>query len=417
MDNLSYISRAPFQRCIRAVQIQCQSVPLLALVIAFLLIFSTIAITPPKVHAASTGVIEGRVVNASQNKPLPNAMVKLFSAKGQSEQPRRTTKTNQDGFFRFSGLPTGGSYTYLAATLYDGVQYNTPQIHITQDDPNQDTAIRVYGTTKNDSAIRVTQASMTVLATDKKTQSVLVLETYNISNPTNRTFTPTTNGPKGQMGLLKFSLPSNSYDLQAIGELSSRQVIQVDKGFATDLPVRPGSNPVTFTYSVPYRDENGTLPISLDMAYPTASFRLLVPDNGPRVQSGDMTALQTTQIGGVTYNVFGTQGKSVGHVSMTLSNLPVNQWFFQQDNRWLWVGCAALALVLIGFAIWLSRNRDSTERSQPNPQREHLVQAIASLDRQYQAGKLDEESYKRERAIYKEALMTALISSSDTLTQ
>lgn len=387
--------------------------------IGLLILFALIALISlsGNTYAESNGTIRGRVVNGTHSdKPIAGAKVKLFSVKGQQEKPTRTTTTNSKGFFQFTGLSTGKDYTYLVATLYRNVQYNSTRIQITDGSSPQNVTIRAYETTSDGSAVRISSASMTILATDKSTQSMLVLEAFTFDNHTKRTFVPSTSGPMGQMGLLKFSLPPNSTDLSAIGELTSHQVIQVDKGFGTDLPIRPGQNNVTFTYSVPYRNENGDLEFSLDMIYPTKQFRLLVPENGPKVASPQLHSAGSANVGGTTYSIHTTGAQSApSKIDIDVSELPVNVWFFRQGNRWLWAATVGLLLLLLAVAIWLSyRGARAASRkafsgaSGTIKERDRLVRAIAKLDEQYESGDIDEQSYRRERELYKQALMTII---------
>ena len=59
------------------------------------------------------------------------------------------------------------------------------------------------------------------------------------------TFTPSMGGAQGPMGLLRFGLPRNAFDLTMDERLSAFDVIQVDRGFASLLPLPPGSTDVT----------------------------------------------------------------------------------------------------------------------------------------------------------------------------
>ncbi len=386
--------------------------------VVVLLVLACAVLGTINARATPRGAIDGRIVNGTRgDRAVAGTVVKLFSVNGQQEEPTRTTRTDGRGFFRFNGLATGSDYTYLAATLYKGAQYNSPRMQLTDDDPIQDVTIRVYETTLSDAAIRVSSASMMVLATDKTSQSVLVLETFDFVNPGDRTFTPSTRGPSGQMGLLRFSLPPNAYDLEALGELSSRQVIQVDKGFATDLPIRPGDNQVAFTYSVPYYNDDGRLSFSLQMPYPTREFRLLVPLDGPRVASPQMRPGQPVQIGSTRYATFRTPSDRAGvpQVSLSFSGLPVNVWFLRAGNPWLWAGAGGLLALLVALALWLSLVR-GPRRARPAPSdREQLVRTIALLDDRYEAGEIDEESYRRQRGVYKEALVALQVGGAERL--
>jgi hypothetical protein len=377
-------------------------------------------LVPGAAPAASNGVVEGRLTNATTGKPVGKVWVKLYWAKGQEPQPEKAVRADASGAYRFTGLPVGKEYAYVAYTVHQGVEYTTKRVTLTPEQPTRrDLALQVYNTTPNDDALHVKAASMVVLDVNRETQSMYVLETLVFENPTKLTFLPVVNGPRGPMGLLRFSLPPNASQLSPMGELASRQVIQTDRGFGTDLPIRPGQSEVSFTYQVPYRDPSGKLEFDLTMPYPTEEFRLMTPRGGPPIVSPDLTrgrSIELFQSPEDRYDVqVGNRLPARTKLTISATGLPVNVHFLRPDNPWLWSGTGALLLVLLGLALALWR-RGGSATSTPDrveEERAGLVGALAELDERYERGDLDEQKYRRERELRRQRLLALLAASPE----
>lgn len=389
------------------------------LLAVLLVVVAAMTALPRSAPAASNGgVVQGKINSGTDKKtPLAGAEVKLYWAKGQQEQPERTVRTDANGVFRFKGLPVGKDYVYVVGSRHAEVWYNTGRIGLTEKVPTQNVTLDVYEAGPDDSKVRVRSASVMFVQVDKVTQNISVLETFMFDNPTSTTFLPTTEGPKGPMGLLRFSIPSDASQLRPLGELSGRQVIQNDRGFATDLPIRPGKNEVTFTYQIPYRQPDGTYSFDMTMPYPTSEFRLLSPKTGPRVSSPQLKPGPPDSLWGDSYQVL-TTGKlpARAKMSVAISQLPVNKFALSPDNRWLWAATGTLLALLLAIALLLWRRASSqapaTARTIPSAgERDTLVRAIARLDDEHRAGALDKQSYTRERELTKQRLLRLMAST------
>ncbi len=393
------------------------------------LLLALVAI-PQSAVAAESGTIEGRLLNGTEaGKQLAKTNVGLYYARSQDDKPtQRFAKTDWEGRFHFTGLPTGSEYGFLVFVNYGGVEYTSQRIELTAEKPTQNVTVEVYEPTKDDSSLSIQSASVVMLEVNKETQSVLVLETFIFQNWSRKAFAPSLNldgsqqtPPQQQMEqLLRFSIPANAVNLQKIGKLSVHQVIQNEKGFATDLPLLPGTSEVSFMYEIPYRDPNGEYAFEMTLPYPTEQFRLLYPKAGPaRVASAALKpGGQVRQF--PEFNVLAVDGlEARARVDIALSGLPVNEYVIRPDNKMLPVASAGLLalLCLLGLLLWrrhparLTKADGTLEASAL--ERDKLVGALAALDQRYEAGELDQQSYRRERDLRKQRLISVMAAAKD----
>jgi len=373
----------------------------IATFLAFLLVSSAIS---SNVNAAANGKISGRLINGTTSRPLSGYSVNLYWTDGQTEQPNKSTKTDANGYFEFNNLPTGDNYNYVVYAKYKNVEYTSQNIQLTDKNPSRKYDLKVYETTFDDSILRVESASLVLLDTDKTTQRAFVLETFMIQNPTNKTFLPTTNGPKGPMGLLRFSLPSGADQLTGLGRLANYQMIQTDRGFGTNLPIYPGPNEVTFTYSIPYSVDQSNYNFQLTLPYPTKEFRLLGKEGGPSISSSQLRAGDPVSLWGSRYDLLvGGPFQNRTTLDITFSGLPVNIWTIRPNNPQIWIATAALISLMLALAVVIinRRSRKVSEQALYNM----LLAELASLDDKLSEGKLDQETYNREREALKETLI------------
>lgn len=369
------------------------------------------------VSAAPTGTIGGALVNATTGKPLSNAAVRLYWSRGQETQAEREARTDARGRYVFRGLPVGEEYAYVAYARHAGVEYTGARLTLSAQRPAADATLRVYDSTPLDRDVRVKAASIVVLDVNKATQTLYMLETFTFENRSRRTFRPVVDGPRGPMGLLRFSLPPNAGGLAPMGELASREVIQTDRGFGTDLPVRPGTSAVSFSYQTPYRDPAGALDFELTLPYPTDEFRLLTPQGAPPIRSAQLRPDKPVALFQSPDNTFdaqlGTRLPARTRVVVTASGLPVNVHPLRPENPWLWAGSGGLVLLLLFSGLLLARRASAPGRldGDDGGERSRLVAQLAALDVRYERGELSEDAYLRERELRRQRLLAVLATS------
>jgi hypothetical protein len=195
--------------------------------------------------------------------------------------------------------------------------------------------------------VSIGRRAITILEADPGSRTLAIFERVELQNENDTPFVPSMDGSQGPMGLLRFSLPRNAFDLTLDDRLSAHDIIQVDRGFASLLPLPPGSTDVNFGYRVPYA--GGEYELSVNAAYPTASLWVLVPGDFP-TSSTDLRLDRTADIGRQRYQVLIADNLAAGQrLSLSLAGLPFvpRPWWLDETVQ----RAAALALALAGAAV------------------------------------------------------------------
>jgi hypothetical protein len=176
-------------------------------------------------------------------------------------------------------------------------------------------------TTADAGDVSVDEHTIAVMPPDAGTRTFWVLEMVVLRNRGDATWLPSTSGPNGPMGLLRFSLPEGAGSL-TLGDNLTGGVVVVDRGFATTTPVPPGRLEVTYAYTIRYGGDGYLLAEALPMA--TASLVVELPAD----IAGDVAGLQPDPTplagaGGAAFRRFSARDLPAGHaVAVHLRNLP-----------------------------------------------------------------------------------------------
>jgi hypothetical protein len=195
--------------------------------------------------------------------------------------------------------------------------------------------------------LTVSRHAVTVLEADEATRTVAVLERYQLVNGGDAPFVPSTTGGQGPMGLLRFGLPRGAFDLTLDPQLAAQDVIQVDRGFASFLPVPPGQTDVTYTYRLPYARD--VLDLVVTTVYPTATLWVLAPAD-LAVGGANLTVDRVVDIGRQRYQLLAASDLAAGQrVTVSVGGLPYTPrpWLLDETVQRI----AAAALALLGIAV------------------------------------------------------------------
>lgn len=375
----------------------------------------------------SNGAIRGTIRNATTNTPVtPGQVVSatLYSFVGTAPQAPAAAPVDSQGAFKFEGLTAGEDYNYGVGVLYNGIQYFSPLVRLTADQPTQTPELRVYETTASDPGMRIGQVHVIAEFLDART--LRVGELFEVQNPSQRTFVAPAGG-----ATLEMNLPPGATNIRFQDEEIDATSLRDGNSLRLNMPWIPGSRQVLLAYDLPY---NSSLRLSRAWPYPTGEVNVLVEDlgvqvsadglqtkpamdtpNGGRYLSLSAPSLAARQVVNLTLSgtpridapAVGSGGPGQAGAAAAVSAARV-QTSYQAGLRWLGVLLAGLAA--LAFLAWPRLRSSSATSGRENlaVTRERLLDQLADLDDAYALGEMGESDYAVQRADTKARLVAAM---------
>ncbi len=409
---------------------------------------------PVAAHAwvGGNGRIVGQLVDGSKkNVPIAGQTMTLQLAQGDNAQDVATTKTDAQGKYSFGNLATDKTINYAVYTRYQGAQYTTDLIAL-DSKPTQQINLTAYEATSSSARIAVLDGTILVSEPDPVRATITISEVYFFKNLDVYSYVGSLNASKGKPNALLFSLPPQARNISLGMGFNGYNVIQVDRGFASDAAVPPGNSQFSFSYQVPY--SGSSYDFSYTAQYATVQLSLLVPPSlqvTPKslTSSGLITANQHPYRSFKAAQLLAQQGVQAQLSGLTApssasASSPLN-------NNLIWLLALLFAMVVVIFATALiarmrvpfGRRKERTLRGQqarrggarggregdkekpekverhdargkrePKDRQEALLQELLELDKKYEAGKLTKAVYQERRAKTK-ARLRAIMSEEE----
>ncbi len=340
--------------------------------------------------------------------------VTLDVLQGVSTVQELSTKPNASGDFQFEVTPQKNA-TYFVSAVYEGATYSGSW---DSSNLNKPITLTVFEATHDPSVLKFDNYTIIVTGASPKDGFVEVEERVSVSNDSGKTLVPDLNSTSPAMlSFLRFGLPPGAYNVNVQSTLVGGQIIQVDKGFALDMPIppTPAGQPhqFDFVYRVPYTKP--TLDLSRTIGFPTAALYVVVP-----VNVATPSAPQLQDLGAADFNdqlLRLMQGKKLPagqELKLSLSGLPMptlwdrvsqfaGDWYLKVGAP-VMVGLFALGLFLVAL-----KRRSSTRAGRPVPaglagRREDLLERLSELDVSFQKGQVPRRRYEQEKDQIKRAL-------------
>lgn len=360
---------------------------------------------PVSGRAAPTGTIDGVLTDGTAGKPVAGQEVRL-NVLGADQPSTVTATTGPDGSFRFDGLETDGTRAYQASTTFMDVEFNWDPVQFSGDGPIQ-LPLTVYQPTSDPAGVSLTTASFVVADVDSSRQIVRMVEFLTFENRGNTAYvgSPTNGRPE----VVNIPTPAGTLEVSPIAGVAAEDFIQQPTGFVISRPLPPGTTDMTIGYDIAYSDTVKDLVLSFPF-HPERAL-LLVPVGTLGVQ-GAATSEGTVPISeGVTVEQFALQPGGGNTASVSLTGLPEAPGRLTPDSsagRAAAISAAVLAAIALAVTAWRGRRRQAPE---PVPaDRRGLVEAIARLDLEAEAGRLPDGEYQARRR----ALKARVASSGET---
>ncbi len=418
------------------------------------LMLISFAFPPTLVYAASNGRIFGQLLDGTHNNaPIVGQSVTLQMAQGDNAHDLASVKTDARGSFAFNNLDTGKTINYALYTRYQGAQYSSDLINLSTK-PLQQADLTVYEATTNTASIAIVQATTLLHKPDAQGGVLSVSEVLFFKNVGTYTYVGSLDASKGKPDALLFALPPNARNVSLSKGFDGYQVIQVDRGFATNAALPPGTSQFIFSFELPYTASNYNF--NYDVVYPTVQFSLLVPPD-VNVTSSALTSGGLITADQHPYRLYQARNLLAGtKIQVQLQGLPaVQSTATPASNIWLVVVLLLMLAVLAvtWFLYRLTRrpsSRGVSDKSAPysrlpiyrgvrvaeridaprtnvapegvagsrtgnevmQRQQQALLQKLLDLDKAYEAGKLQKAAYQEQRAKTK-ARLRALMSEEE----
>jgi hypothetical protein len=398
--------------------------------------------------AGGDGQISGQLLDGTNaNAPLPGQSVTLQMAQGNSSQDLMTVTTDAQGAFLFSNLSTDKTISYAVFALYQGAQYLSDIITL-NNNPTQQVNLTVYEATRSTDKLAILNATALFQEPDILNTKITVSEAFSFKNLDTHTYVGNVaSANKSKPDALLFSLPPGAKNLKLQKGFTGYQVIQVDRGFATDAALLPGTNEFAFAFDMPYT--SSTYDFNYETFLPTVSLSFFVPPD-IHASSRVLTSQGIVNTGNderpynlLKASVLPPQKNVDLHLEGLLTQLPSNTpTSFNPLLIWLIVaGIIILAAlgILCFFVISVrprqaqgaapknsrqARSRKTSARrsskkgvadkvhrsntSTASEREQALLDALLKLDQEYEEGKLSKEVYEERRGKTKARLRSIL---------
>ncbi|GCF08323.1 carboxypeptidase-like regulatory domain-containing protein [Dictyobacter arantiisoli] len=369
--------------------------------------------------AEKNGRISGVVVDGSNKQaPLVDQSVTLQMAQNNASHDVSTVKTDKTGKFTFPTVDTDQTITYVIYTQYQGAQYVSNAINFGNSTAKAVT-VQVYEATQQMQNIAIVQSNVLVRNPDPAKGIITISQAFSFQNLNPKTFVGSLNASKGKPDALFFSLPAGVRNITLGAGFAGYQVLQIDKGFATNAALLPGSNDFSFSYELPYTQSNYNL--SYQTQYPTVALSFLIDPN-IHASSAQLTSAGIVNANNQEYHAYKatTLLPAQSTITIALSGLAVarstnGSLAWNAGSIWLIVGILVLAAIIVmtWFLYRARRHRvglqsraaktsagkgekDIAPAETLDPQQK-LLQTLLALDQDYAAGKLNKATYEEKR--------------------
>ncbi len=373
------------------------------------------------------GVIEGKVEmqTPGARADFTGLEVTLFGFRGSMEpQLVLTTTVTSSQTFRFEGLSTEPDVLYALSVTWEGASYGSGVLAFPPEQSVITATIRVAATTEEDPGLRADRVHWFI---DLDEEGVVIGELVSLTNPGDRTYIGTPiPGQEGKRAVIRWPLPPGAVDVRVDGGPLGDRFLLMDGALVDTLPITPGADArrLLFRYRLPRA--LGDVQIVHPLPVPVNFLNVFIADRGEKVEVPSyMVKGQTQNVGDVPFLSYMATNLPAGEtVTITLRDIPAaptrrTGTVPPRERPVRWVGLVLAGLFgagLLGSMVYLGRHRHTQARTRRAllTRRDALLREIAWLDEQYEAGALDEATYREARDVrMAEAVRLTLMLEED----
>ena len=370
------------------------------------------------------GRIDGQIVNGTTGRPAVRQAVQLLTPAQRKIEQVAVTQTDADGRFTFDQSNIKPARFYLLQASRDGVNYHDP-VRFTPDGNAVDN-FKIYDASNVEPPLRISSARFLVRA---QGNAIRVEELFALQNDTN----PPVSYVNAN-GTFHFRLDKDAGQPSAAvaGEMNLPLPQDVQPGnaagqFFIRYPLKPGLTVVMVAYeadyslqsfklggSVPYpidQIELDAVPATLAVASPMFHATGRDSDTGGQRLIAENVKQDETFEASFEGSPLAENGSTENQETGDVKELPNAM----TRLGWPLVGCFLLVLLwAMGVRVskeWIKRDvarPGSPALKELQTKLEKLLDSLANLDELFEAGKLPEKKYWRERLDLKAKLVVLL---------
>lgn len=372
------------------------------------------------------GAVTGTLTNGTAGATMPvgqELVLRIFD--NFAEQEPVATTLQPDGTFAFTDLDLPTGRTFIVTTRYNDVLYTSAVAEATADTSQYQLPVIIYEASTDPAVITISRLHIVF---DFQPGVAQIGELITLSNSGDKTLTSSASDGS----IVRLPLPSGYTELTfQDGELGNRYRQTAD-GFADTVPVAPGpdARQILLAYKLPYTD---ALTFSQSLPYPVTTLNLLVPDVGVTLTGPKLTdnGLSELQPGSGVFRAYTRADLKAGEtLSFDLAGQPTltpnpasatpNSTATTPSPTFNWRNLLIgfLALALVGSIVvygWMGVHPKSPAQAVAHPARERreaLLDLLARLDNDFEAGKISEPKYKAKRVKLKNEIHLLLTAEN-----
>lgn len=361
----------------------------------------------------ATITVTGAVSNGSAGGSAPaNLAVTLVTYDASFNPTQVSGTTDASGNFSFADVPFNVDNTYAVTTTYRSQIFASDILReapLTTDaaDGTLNLPITIYELTEDPDVLRIDGLVMQVTV---QGDSLQVAQAFNITNTGDRAFTSSQTASNGASISVVLQLPPGAVVVGFPGN-QNRYITNAENATIFDtFPVLPGEEHfVQVVYLVPYDDGGAIIEQPLTYAL-NGPVRLLVSPLTMGITSDQLPPRGTETLGDSQFQSYGADltlaAGAVIRYDIAGASAPLGTTPVVSSDGLLPIIIVVLLIAALlggGFVLLGTRNHSGDQQVI-----DILVRQIAELDDEHDAGRIDDESYERQRAALK-ARLTALM--------
>jgi hypothetical protein len=299
------------------------------------------------------GMIEGVVVNAADQKPVPRAEVVLRAkVDGQLLTVAETTADAQ-GKFRFEQLPADGMNDYLPGANRGGIHYPGPSVRLSSLRRRAEVTLAVYDAVTFPNPLVVRQHTITLLP---EPGVLRVTESMLIDNPSAGCYVGQAAGEDVEPVTLQLAIPADFAQVTFANEFFGRRFSLIGGKLVTGVPWPPGQRELTFSYVLANTQQHYVWQRPLDL--PSTKVRVVVRGIQPGRVTSNLNRTPQQGSGEIAFES-GQHALSSGYLlDVELEQMPVTLMAYAP-----WAATATLVGLLLATCLPVIRRRVHTGAS------------------------------------------------------